>query len=92
MSLDGRIRRRDTGAMSGPLYLFRRDPARNMARFYGLDVQPTLFGDMALLRHWGRIGHPGQSRMTTYADAGAAEAARARRAGQKRRRGYAPAG
>ena len=37
------------------LVLERRDPSRNMARFYVLAIEPTLFGDMALVREWGRI-------------------------------------
>jgi predicted DNA-binding WGR domain protein len=32
------------------------DPAKNMRRFYRLSVEPTLFGDYALVREWGRIG------------------------------------
>jgi predicted DNA-binding WGR domain protein len=32
------------------------DPAKNMRRFYRLYVEPTLFGDFALVREWGRIG------------------------------------
>lgn len=32
------------------LVLERRDPARNMARFYVLTIEPTLFGDVALVR------------------------------------------
>src|SRR2546430_13587584 len=35
------------------LVLERRDPARNMARFYVLTIEPTLFGDTALVREWG---------------------------------------
>ena len=27
------------------IYLTKRDPVKNMARFYALDVQPTLFGE-----------------------------------------------
>ena len=42
------------------IYLTRTDPARNMARFYSMTLQPTLFGDWALLREWGRIGSAGQ--------------------------------
>lgn len=45
------------------LYLERYDPAGNMQRFYRLSVQPTLFGDIAVVREWGRIGTSGQ-RMT----------------------------
>ena len=43
--------------------LRRRNPARRMARFYGLSLQWTLgFGDdwsADLIREWGRIGSPG---------------------------------
>ena len=31
-----------------------------MARFYAMCLQPTLFGDWALLREWGRIGSTGR--------------------------------
>jgi len=44
------------------VYLTRIDPAQNMARFYVLDVQPTLFGECTLVREWGRIGRGGQVR------------------------------
>jgi hypothetical protein len=44
------------------LTLHRIDPARNMRRFYRLDVQPDLFGLWLLMREWGRIGRPGQTR------------------------------
>jgi hypothetical protein len=30
--------------------------SRNMARFYVLAIEPTLFDEMALVREWGRIG------------------------------------
>lgn len=36
--------------------LRKRDPQRNMARFYALSVQPNLFGSWSLIRQWGRIG------------------------------------
>ncbi len=35
------------------IYLAKIEPERNMARFYALDVQPTLFGDWALLKEYG---------------------------------------
>jgi predicted DNA-binding WGR domain protein len=41
------------------------DPARNMNRFYVVDVTPTLFGEWALLREWGRRGSPGTLRLET---------------------------
>jgi predicted DNA-binding WGR domain protein len=44
------------------LHLRRTDPARNMRRFYLLDVQPDLFGQWRFIREWGRIGSAGQMR------------------------------
>ena len=41
------------------VYLTKIDAARNMARFYSLDLQPDLFGGWALVRRWGRIGRRG---------------------------------
>jgi hypothetical protein len=34
-----------------PLHLRRIDAARNMRRFYSLSTQPTLFGEMSLIRN-----------------------------------------
>ncbi|HTW72940.1 MAG TPA: WGR domain-containing protein [Acetobacteraceae bacterium] len=34
--------------------LHRIDPARNMRRFYRLDLQRDLFGTWDLIREWGR--------------------------------------
>ncbi|WP_349322741.1 WGR domain-containing protein [Asticcacaulis sp. MM231] len=34
------------------IILKRVDEARNMARFYELDVQLGLFGDISVIRHW----------------------------------------
>ncbi|KQU96053.1 WGR domain-containing protein [Ensifer sp. T173] len=42
------------------LYFQRIDPSRNMARYYMLSIQPTLFGEVSLIRAWGRIGTRGQ--------------------------------
>lgn len=44
--------------------LFRFDPDRNMARFYKIDVQPTLFGEWAMICEWGRVGQGGSVRST----------------------------
>ncbi|WLS00648.1 WGR domain-containing protein (plasmid) [Shinella sumterensis] len=43
------------------LYVERVDPDRNMARFYTLAIEPTLFGTPRLLRRWGRIGTLGRT-------------------------------
>lgn len=71
-----------------PVHLQRVNPGLNMARFYRLSVQPTLFGEASLLRCWGRIGTHGQAMMETFADPQVAASALMRLAAQKRRRGY----
>jgi predicted DNA-binding WGR domain protein len=70
------------------LVLERRDPARNMARFYVLTIEPTLFGDTALVREWGRLGQRGRRRLDLFA--GRVQAAEALEAWlvRKARRGY----
>lgn len=42
------------------LYIERTDATKNMARFYALSIEPTLFGTPCLTRRWGRIGSGGQ--------------------------------
>lgn len=70
--------------------LQRRDCARNVARFYVLAIEPSLYGDAALMRAWGRIGSLGRQRLDLYASA--AEAGEALEAWLARRvgRGYTP--
>ena len=68
--------------------LERIDTSCNMARFYALSRQPTLFGDMAVVREWGRIGTRGRYKIEFC---NSSEEAMARLAGlekAKRRRGY----
>lgn len=69
-------------------YLTRLDPDRNMRRFYRLDVQPTLFGEFALVREWGRIGRAGQVRSTAFSTPAEAETELDRHRLAKVRRGY----
>lgn len=38
--------------------LYRIDPAKNMHRFYRLDVQPDLFGAWCLVREWDAPAAP----------------------------------
>ncbi len=54
------------------LVLERCDPARNMARLYVLTIEPTLFGDTALLREWGRLGQRPPARQPVVATSGEA--------------------
>jgi predicted DNA-binding WGR domain protein len=70
--------------------LTRIDAEKNMARFCKLDVQPTLFGEWAVIREWGRIGRGGTVRSTPYENVEEAEAARDQQRQVKERRGYHP--
>jgi predicted DNA-binding WGR domain protein len=75
---------RRTAAMS-LTYLERRNPNRNEARYYMVRVLPTLFGEWAVVREWGRIGSPGTVRTEWF---GSEEAAGGKLADSKVRRGY----
>jgi predicted DNA-binding WGR domain protein len=48
------------------LYVERIEPEKNMARFYALAVQPTLSGEVSLVRSWGRIGTRGQQKVHLF--------------------------
>jgi predicted DNA-binding WGR domain protein len=48
------------------------DPAKRRFRFYELRLQGTLWGGVALVRAWGRLGTPGRARATEYPDRAAA--------------------
>lgn len=78
--------------MPSALTLRHVDAARNMNRFYRLDVQPDLFGEWSLVREWGRIGRPGQVRLESFPSAPQAEAALKRVQAAKVSRGYSSIG
>jgi predicted DNA-binding WGR domain protein len=59
-----------------------------MARYYSLTITPSLFGDAAVVREWGRIGRPGRMRIDLYEKAEEAAAAHAAIERAKTRRGY----
>lgn len=70
------------------LVLERREPAVNMARFYVLSLEQTLFGDTALVREWGRLGTNGQRRLDLFEARAQANEALESLLGRKLRRGY----
>ena len=72
----------------GPLYLRRVDESRNMWWFYKFCLQPTLFGEVMLVRNWGRVGTNGQVKFETFEAAEDAEKVLNRIERSKRRRGY----
>lgn len=72
------------------LVLERREPAVDMARFYVLSIEETLFGDTALVREWGRIGTAGRRRLDLFERRAQASEALELWLGRKTRRGYRP--
>ena len=70
--------------------LRRIDPARNMARFYAVEVMPTLFGQWAVVRRWGRVNTDGRRSETRFDDLTAAVTLAGAHAAGKCKRGYAP--
>lgn len=70
------------------LMLTRIDQRRNMARFYKLDIQPTLFGEWTFVREWGRIGRAGMVRSEALRTRGMADVALFAKWSQKLRKGY----
>jgi hypothetical protein len=53
-------------ASSRPVTLRRIDPVKDMARFYALEVERDLFGRHELVRHWGRVGTAGKTRLDEH--------------------------
>lgn len=76
--------------MNQSVHLTRRQPARNMARFYRIEIAPDLLGGVVIIRHWGRIGTPGRECRCWLADAAQAQVALQSWALRKQRRGYRP--
>lgn len=70
--------------------LTRSDPARNMHRFYAMQLTPTLFGQWALVAEWGRIGSPGKVMRRPFQTEELAQTALIKRIRAKTRRGYRP--
>ncbi len=75
-----------------PVHLIHVGPNANMARFYGIELQPTLFGEVTVLRTWGRIGTNGQAMRVTYEDEAQADEVLQKLEKQKLRRGYVTVG
>jgi predicted DNA-binding WGR domain protein len=69
--------------------LTRRDPARNMHRYYRLDVQPDLFGAWCVISKWGPIGCAWQMRSAPYPTPAEAQAVLEKQRQMKERWGYA---
>jgi predicted DNA-binding WGR domain protein len=70
-------------------FLTRTDPTRNINRFYVVDITPTLFGEWAVLREWGRRGSPGYHAVEQLSTAREAHADEQRTIKRRLQRGYA---
>ncbi|ESQ79439.1 WGR domain-containing protein [Asticcacaulis sp. YBE204] len=68
--------------------LRRIDHSQNMARAYELSIQPGLFGDVSIVRHWGRIGTAGQTKEFWFDTEAEAQKMQDDVLRQKQRRGY----
>jgi predicted DNA-binding WGR domain protein len=74
------------------VYLTRRDPTKNVARFHRLFIAPNLWGEWTLFREWRRIGSSGTVRANPYPNAGSALLAMQALVRAKLRRGYHSSG
>ena len=73
------------------IVLERVDPARNIARYYVLSIEPTLFAKHTLIRRWRRIGCLGRERLQIFGeDASRAQVTLETWLARKHKRGYAP--
>lgn len=74
------------------LYCQRIDRSQNMARYYALSIQRTLFGEVAVVRCWGRIGKRGGEKSEVFASEKDAAVYFLELARRKRAKGYKPVG
>ena len=68
--------------------LRRVDPELRVAQFYSLLIERDLFGEVRLVRAWGRIGTQGSELVQVFATEREAAEALEVLAKAKRRRGY----
>ena len=76
--------------LSYRLHVQRIDATQNMARFYRLAIEPTLFGDVSVVRNWGRIGTRGQEIVHFFENEKQALTLFLDILRQKRQKGYRP--
>jgi predicted DNA-binding WGR domain protein len=69
--------------------LERIDPTKNVARYYVLSVEATLFARNTFVRRWGRIGSTGRQRLEFFDSRNSAGLTLETWLASKRQRGYA---
>ncbi|WP_085033728.1 WGR domain-containing protein [Ensifer aridi] len=72
------------------LYVERWDASKNTLHYYALSIEANLFGDVCLLRRWGRIGRKGQMMAHHFRHEEEAVKLFLDLLRQKRKRGYRP--
>jgi predicted DNA-binding WGR domain protein len=72
------------------IYIERTEPKKRMARYYGIEISDTLFGEVCVTRTWGRIGRRGQSKMHLFENEEKAVHLFLELMRKKRNRGYRP--
>ena len=77
------------GELSDDLELRSIDAARKRSRLYGMTACRTLFGEVALVIAWGRIGHRLQRRTEMFSDELALRRRRHALLMRRKRHGYA---
>ena len=82
----------DAGMISQPyqLYIERTEPVQNMARYYAMQIEQTMFGEAFLIPRWGRIGKRGQEKQHVFRREEEAVLLFLDLLKQKRARGYRP--
>ena len=77
-----------TGFQDESADLIRIETTSNKHRFYRCAIWPGLFGDVSLVREWGRIGQPGRMRLDAQPDTSAARGKMTELIRRKERKGY----
>ena len=68
------------------------DAARNMGRFYRIEIAPDLFGGVVVIRTWDRSGCHGREQRQWFADLPDARQEQQVWLRRKLRQGYSPVG
>jgi predicted DNA-binding WGR domain protein len=71
-----------------PVYLVRQDERKNMHRFYHVFLVPSVFGDWAVVKEWGRVGSPGTVRKEWFGSEMEAINVQAKLVQRKQKKGY----
>jgi predicted DNA-binding WGR domain protein len=67
-------------------------PVKTWLRLHALAVERDLFGQVVVVRQWGRISTVGRTRLDKYPDEGTAAEAMTKLEASKRSRGYGTSG